>query len=410
VTDRESAESISRPRNEPESRSCPGKSPIQNRASIERGRSLTLVVTDGCNLQCSYCNVRNPRGKSMTWQTAKAAADWLISENHRSPELRFYGGEPTLEPELLQRCSTYLVKNARKGQTPRFHLTTNGTLIDSQLLEWLAVGRVRISLSADGVREAQALRSSAHFDGIHRLFQRIRSQYADTFRNFLSVRITLNGANLPYLVRSIRYFLKIGLRQIEISPIVTHDPSWGPSKCDDLHKKMSEIADLSLQHYAVQGEIPVAFLRTPPPEPSSATRWRAVCGIGTTRDITVDVDGEVFACRALVRSGGFVGQGLSSVLSEKGHLGKIHDGDFESRLANCRQEMRRHPLVKSLSKKHSNDSRCATCEFIGSCRVCAVSIGNIPGNQNSNRIPDLACSFNRACGASSRSFWDAINY
>ena len=77
---------------------------------------LTLQVTQNCNLRCKYCVYsgsyinRKHNNKRMSFETAKKAIDYYILHSSQMPKLRFgfYGGEPTLEMELIRKCVSYI--------------------------------------------------------------------------------------------------------------------------------------------------------------------------------------------------------------------------------------------------------------------------------------------------------------
>ena len=161
--------------------------------------TLTLVVTRRCNLACDYCVNGRWRTGSMDWAVARAAIDLLLQHGHPMPEIRFYGGEPILEFELIRRSATYLKEMAPSGTDPRLHLTTNGTLIDDEILRWLAEADVSVLLSSDGVVAAQQYRSRDSFLKIDGLIRRTRDQYPEYFERRLAIQMTLTSSNLPLL-------------------------------------------------------------------------------------------------------------------------------------------------------------------------------------------------------------------
>ena len=117
---------------------------------------VTLCLTHDCTLRCPYCYAGEKRRKAMPWETAKAAIDRTIAwQLAHYPEkdyvLGFFGGEPLLEWDLLQRADAYAEDTARAaglrfGRT----VTTNLTLLDREKADWLRARRYKIGLSIDG--------------------------------------------------------------------------------------------------------------------------------------------------------------------------------------------------------------------------------------------------------------------
>ena len=123
-------------------------------------RQLTLQVTQQCNLRCEYCAYsgiyknRVHNNSNMDWETAKKAIDFFLSHSRDSKEiaLGFYGGEPLLQFPLIKRCVAYIEKQV-EGKNIRYAITTNGTLLTDEVIEFLEEHNVLLSLSLDGSKE-----------------------------------------------------------------------------------------------------------------------------------------------------------------------------------------------------------------------------------------------------------------
>ncbi len=99
-------------------------------------RSITLQVTQQCNLRCAYCiysETNNPgqrrhSNKRMTKETAKKCIDFLLAHSRDEDRISigFYGGEPLLEFDLIKYTVEY-AKERLFGKTLHFHITTSNT-------------------------------------------------------------------------------------------------------------------------------------------------------------------------------------------------------------------------------------------------------------------------------------------
>lgn len=121
---------------------------------------LTLEVTGDCNMRCRYCifsggyqNIRLHNRFSMPWEIARTAIDFFLKNPaHQLPcqHISFYGGEPTINIQLIMRCVEY----ARSvGQPITFGMTTNGTLLNERVRSFLVAHDFRLLVSLDGPRE-----------------------------------------------------------------------------------------------------------------------------------------------------------------------------------------------------------------------------------------------------------------
>ena len=123
--------------------------------------NLILQITQDCNLECSYCVYTQKNDlmrihsiKKMSWQTAKKSIDylWQNSVDANVVNLSFYGGEPLLSFDFIKECVEYFNNkfiNKRKMVT----ITTNGTLINQKIAEFLAEYDFNLTISLDGSKE-----------------------------------------------------------------------------------------------------------------------------------------------------------------------------------------------------------------------------------------------------------------
>ena len=100
-------------------------------------KNITFVVTKDCQLACKYCYLPGKTaGKRMSWDTAKAAVDFLLAQTSRefdteSVVFDFIGGEPLLEIDLIDRVCDYIKRRMFELDHPwfnlyRFSISTNG--------------------------------------------------------------------------------------------------------------------------------------------------------------------------------------------------------------------------------------------------------------------------------------------
>lgn len=130
--------------------------------------TMVLNVTNQCNLSCTYCyeygedkivdteNGRQP--KFMSEQTARESVDFMLREAGDNPiaHLTFFGGETLLNLRVLKSTIAYAQKRAAEaGKQVDFSLTTNATLLQPDVIEFLANNRVGVTISIDGPKDVQ---------------------------------------------------------------------------------------------------------------------------------------------------------------------------------------------------------------------------------------------------------------
>ena len=109
---------------------------------------VALCVTHNCNLRCTYCYSGEKIARSMTSETARRAIDFLADSCNGSCTVTFFGGEPLTEIGLLKETVAY--SRARHKDRIRFRMSTNGTLLDRGLIEYLRENEIYFVLSVDG--------------------------------------------------------------------------------------------------------------------------------------------------------------------------------------------------------------------------------------------------------------------
>lgn len=128
-------------------------------------RQLILSVTEDCNFRCSYCifssnypDSREHNENYMTFETAKKAIKnylSLIKEGAsfnppRKPNIGFYGGEALLNFNLIKKCVDYSLSIS---EDCIFTMTTNGSLLDVKIADYLIENKFKIVISLDGPKE-----------------------------------------------------------------------------------------------------------------------------------------------------------------------------------------------------------------------------------------------------------------
>ncbi|EIE5010576.1 TPA: radical SAM protein [Salmonella enterica] len=136
----------------------------------------TLLLTENCNLACSYCYARasGHSYKPMSKETAKAAVDLVINNakehKHKCAEFRFLGGgEPTTEWEILVWITNYIrLKADMEGVKYWIRLITNGVLLTENKTKWIAKNIQYVTLSFDILPELQLNRPFANGKDSHK--------------------------------------------------------------------------------------------------------------------------------------------------------------------------------------------------------------------------------------------------
>lgn len=191
-------------------------------------KALCLHVAHTCNLNCAYCFASQGKFHGeralMSFEVGKRALDFLIENSgaRRNLEVDFFGGEPLMNWDVVKD----LVRYARKvekdaGKNFRFTLTTNGMLIDDEVIDFANREMSNVVLSLDGRKEAHdrfrvdyAGRGS--YDQIVPKFQRLVAARGE---KSYYMRGTFTHWN-PDFLQDIEAMLDLGFDQLSMEPVV----------------------------------------------------------------------------------------------------------------------------------------------------------------------------------------------
>ena len=123
-------------------------------------KALCLHVAHSCNLNCEYCFASQGKYHGeralMSFETGKRALDFLVenSGTRRNLEVDFFGGEPLMNWDVVKQLVSYAREIEKiHGKNFRFTLTTNGMLIDDDVIDFCNKEMSNVVLSLDGRKE-----------------------------------------------------------------------------------------------------------------------------------------------------------------------------------------------------------------------------------------------------------------
>ena len=198
-------------------------------------KALCLHVAHTCNLNCSYCFASQGKYHGeravMSAEVGKRALDFLIehSGHRRNLEVDFFGGEPLMNFAVVRELVAYArVREKEAGKNFRFTLTTNGMLIDDEVIEFANREMSNVVLSLDGRKEVHDryrvdYAGKGSWERIVPKFQKLVE--ARGGKNYY-MRGTFTHQN-PDFLADIRQMLDLGFTELSMEPVVCApgDPS-----------------------------------------------------------------------------------------------------------------------------------------------------------------------------------------
>lgn len=216
-------------------------------------KALCLHIAHDCNLSCKYCfagegQYHGERGL-MSYEVGKAALDFLIenSGSRVNLEVDFFGGEPLLNFEVVKQLVSY----GRSREEPcnkkfRFTLTTNGVLLNKEIMEFANKEMANVVLSIDGRKEVHnKMRPFPNGAGSYDMvvpkfleFAKLRGEKS------YYVRGTYTHHNLDFS-KDVLHLNDLGFDQISVEPVVAPDNMDYAIRKEDLPKLFEEYDNLA---------------------------------------------------------------------------------------------------------------------------------------------------------------------
>jgi uncharacterized protein len=216
-------------------------------------KALCLHIAHDCNLACKYCFAEegeyHGRRALMSLEVGKKALDFLIanSGNRRNLEVDFFGGEPLMNWEVVKELVRYgRSKEKEFDKNFRFTLTTNGVLLNDEVMEFVNKEMANVVLSLDGRKEVNDRmrpfrNGKGSYDIIVPKFQKLADSRNQT--NYY-VRGTFTHDNLDF-ADDVIHFADLGFKQMSIEPVVGDENEKYAIKEEDLPKIMDEYDKLA---------------------------------------------------------------------------------------------------------------------------------------------------------------------
>ncbi|MHC1571596.1 MAG: radical SAM protein, partial [Methanosarcinales archaeon] len=166
---------------------------------------ISVWLTDGCNLKCKYCF--QDHYKPVVHMSDKIVEQTIkfINSFENIEGVAFFGGEPTLRKKQLKRMLA-------GTNSPRYFLTTNGTMLDDEILDWFAAHRVHINLSLDGMKDTQDFWRDGSYDRIMENLPRLLEH-----QKKYGLQVLCLGVMESKLYRNVKHIKDLGFNSVYIN-------------------------------------------------------------------------------------------------------------------------------------------------------------------------------------------------
>ena len=343
-------------------------------------KALCLHIAHDCNLACQYCFAEegeyHGRRALMSFEVGKKALDFLVahSGNRINLEVDFCGGEPLMNWQVVKDLVAY----GRSLEEPhhkkfRFTLTTNGVLLNDEILEFCNKEMANVVLSIDGRKEVHdRMRPFRGGQGSYDLIVPKFRKVAES-RNQMNyyVRGTFTHHNLDFS-KDVLHLADLGFKQISVEPVVAKPEDHYAIQEEDLPVLMEEYDKLAKEiiRYRKEGKgfNFFHFMIDLEGGPCVAKRLSG-CGSGTEY-LAVTPWGDLYPCHQFVGNEEFL-------------MGNVEEGIVRTDIRDCFKEC--NVYAKDKCKKCFAKFYCSG--------GCAANSYNFHGSIND--AYDIGCELQR---------------
>lgn len=218
-------------------------------------KAICLHVAHGCNMTCGYCfagdgEYHGPQAL-MSYEVGKRALDWLIenSGTRRNLEVDFFGGEPLLNFDVVKKLVAYGRQQEKEhNKNFRFTLTTNGVLLDDEVIDFANKEMSNVVISLDGRKDINDnMRKTRGGKGTYDMILPAFKKLAES-RNQQDyyMRGTYTHYNTDF-TNDILHMADLGFKELSIEPVVAPDDAPYALKESDMPKLLSEYERLACE-------------------------------------------------------------------------------------------------------------------------------------------------------------------
>jgi uncharacterized protein len=365
-------------------------------------RTVTVVLTEDCNLRCSYCYILGKNAKNkITKETAKDVVDFLASEmtiNDDFPGLilEFIGGEPLLEVDIMDYIvSNFKIKAFEKGHpwanNYMINLTTNGLLYSGKKFQDFLkknTGRVSVTITIDGNKSLHdSCRvfpdGSGSYDKVVKNIGMWTSQYIHP-----STKVTFAPENIPYISEAIPHLFDLGIVEIHANPVFEN--VWKESDSIVYYRQLLKLADIMIDKGYYINHVLSLFDANNIGGALSENDTKNWCG-STGYMLAIGTEGKLYPC---VR---FMDYSLKNRAGKS--IGNIWDGICEDNLF--------WNELKCITRQSQSEPECLQCPVSKGCSWCTGFNYDCFGTPNKRAT--FICKLHKARVLANKYYWDKLS-
>lgn len=362
-------------------------------------KNITFIVTKDCQLACKYCYLVGKNNEErMTWQTAKLAIDYILTENFNEPSViwDFIGGEPFLEIDLIEQICDYIKSemfrlNHHWFNSYRFSFSTNGLNYNSDKVQNFIIknhSHLSIGITIDGTKEKHDL---------NRVWKNSKDKgsYEDVVKNIplwqkqfpgWGTKVTISSADIPYIKESVLHLYSLGISDVNINCVFEN--VWKENDDVIFEKQLIELADAIIDGGYYKKNTCSFFIENLGKTLDCVYDNKNWCGAG--RMLAIDAAGNFYPCTRFAQY---------SLRDKKAWIiGNIHDGIDKNKL---------RPFL-TLDRCTQSKQECIDCEVAEGCAWCQGENYDAADTPTIYQRSTAICKMHKARVRANNYYWNKL--
>lgn len=299
-----------------------------------------LHLTDTCNLNCKYC-YENKSNNELLIENIKHIIDYEIKQKNKISNIVFYGGEPLLKKDMIYQTIEY-IKSKRSKTKFYFGMTTNGTLIDDEFINFMKKNKfINIAYSFDGVKDVQNLnRITLDQNGSFDIVEHNAKKVIKELDNVVAM-VVVTKNNIEKLEESVKYLLEIGFKTINLQ--FDYTAKWEDRDLHEIKEKYSKVGQIYYKSILEEKDINIGvFEEKIKTYIDGKYDCNEDCEFGL-KTVNVGTDGKIYPCMQFV-----------------------YKKDYE--MGNCQEGIDFNKRNNLLTKLYKKQNICEECNLKKRCK------------------------------------------
>ncbi|MCT4686097.1 radical SAM peptide maturase, CXXX-repeat target family [Vallitalea sp.] len=374
-------------------------------------KTATFVVTQQCNLRCSYCYEHRKDNTKMTKDIAKKAVDMLFKEyesgngyitkdNSKAIILEFIGGEPLLEIDLIDYTVDYFKYRAITENHPwamhyMISISTNGILyLDDEVQRFLKKNKnkVSIGITIDGNKELHdSCRKFPDGKGSYDIVEKaIKHQIEANAYMDISTKLTLAPSNVEYLYDAVVNMHELGITDLFANCIF--EKGWEVEHSRLFYKQLIKVADYLLEDRRYE-RMAISLFDESIGKSLSKENNQNWCG-GTGCMLAIAPDERIYPCLRYVP------------FTQKEGTKPLVIGSLEGGIGNTDEQQHTVDELTQITRRSQSTDECFNCPIASGCAWCSAY--NYEETGSPNKRVTYICIMHRARVLANIYYWNKL--